>query len=110
MNFEREFLDSLLGPNVSRFPSAIPAGQRGKRDKSERGKRDKSAIECGQAEKPPDLAISDPSRFLPPGQPSARAIPPIGRTRPGHLKLSIAGSRNRDGSKGRRLYSELELN
>jgi hypothetical protein len=23
-----------LGPNVSRFPSAIPAGQRGKRDKS----------------------------------------------------------------------------
>ncbi len=24
-----------LGPNVSRFPSAIPAGQRGKRDKSE---------------------------------------------------------------------------
>ena len=30
------------------------------------------------------------------GQPSARAIPPIGRTRPGHLKLSIAAYSYRD--------------
>ena len=30
------------------------------------------------------------------GQPSARAIPPIGRTRPSHLKLRIAAYSYRD--------------